>query len=86
MESKNLHLMFDDRKITILCFVSKDLYDEALGITLTVMNDLPHSLHSPSKYSDVGIQIAFLTALQKPRWKFKLANWQAFSKQVKGNL
>lgn len=97
-ESSNMHLVFDIKdKGTFhsarwgrdynpdLIFVSKDQLDQPLHVTRTVLSNFPNSQHRPVMV-EIGLKIPLMNSMPLPRWNFRRANWDAFSKDLDSSL
>jgi len=49
--------------------------------TRTVLENFPHSQHRPVLI-DYGLQIPIVRSIPIPRWNFKLAKWDEYSKDL----
>lgn len=93
-EDENLHLAYDAKdRYTFksaawrreynpdLCFTSIGNKSLPLPVTRKVLCDFPHSQHRPV-IIEAGSKIPLVTTIPRPRWNFKKAKWEIFSKEL----
>lgn len=92
-EASNLHLIYDAKDRGTfhsarwgrdynpdLCFVSS-LSSRPLPATRVVLKNFPQSQHRPVVI-DIGAKIPIVKSIPKPRWNFRRADWNKFSKRL----
>lgn len=68
-----------------LCFVTRDALDKPMKTTRSVVKAFPRSQHR-AVIITIGTQVIAVNSIPKPRWNFRKANWEGFSRQIDASI